>query len=287
MFVSKTPRCTAFGKTWKHGAARLRAGFYLLIVVSFLFQAEQSLSQTFDTFLEPSQIVDISSPFRNRITAIHVGIGDRVKAGQLLAELDSQVLRATLESAETAVSFQGRIDSAKALVSMQQDRHNMLKELEKSGNARPQELVKAHTDLVMARAQLQTALDDRTLKQLEASIIRAQIEERKLRSPVDGVVVKISKQQAELIGGGDGEEFMTIVQLDPLLAVFHVPPETARGLEEKTGIPLESGGTTVTGIIDFISPVINAQSGTVEIRVTIANPDNSLMSGSRCTFSKQ
>ncbi len=287
MFVSKTARCTTIGTTRTPGAARFSAGFYLLIAVSFLFRAEQGFCQTFDTFLEPSQIVDISSPFRNRITDIHVGIGDRVKAGQLLAELDSQVLRATLDSAETAASFQGRIDSAKALVSMQQDRYKMLQELEKSGNARPQELVKAHTDLVMARAQLQSALDDRTLKKHEAGIIRAQIEERKLRSPVDGVVVKISRQQAELIGGGDGEEFMTVVQLDPLLAVFHVPPDISRNLQEGAGIPLESGGARVTGEIDFISPVINAQSGTVEVRVTITNPDNKLISGSRCTFSKQ
>ena len=161
----------------------------------------------------------------------------------------------------------------------------MLQELEKSGNARPQELMKAHTDLVMARAQLQSALDDRTLKKLESGIIRAQIEERKLHSPVDGVVVKISKQQAELIGGSDGEAFMTVVQLDPLLAIFHVP--RMKGGNDLKKKPFPQCGGPVTGEIDFISPVINAQSGTVEVRVTIANPDNNLISGSRCTFSKQ
>ena len=169
---------------------------------------------------------------------------------------------------------------------MQENRYSMLKELEKSGNARPQELMTAKTDLVMARAQLQSALDDRILKQREAGIIRAQIEERNLRSPVDGIVVKISRQPSELIGGSDGEGFITVVQLDPLLAVFHVPPEIAGSLVKGAEIALESGGTAVFGTIDFISPVINAQSGTVEVRVSIGNPDNRLISGGRCTFSK-
>lgn len=243
-----------------------------------------ALAQSYDAFLEPNQIVDISSPFRDRIALIHVQEGDTVIAGQLLAELDSTVLKAKRASASGAASFHGRIDSAKALVAMQENRYAMLQDLEKSGNARPQEMIKAKTDLVMAQAQLQSARDDQKLKELERDIILAQIEERKLRSPVDGVVVKIHKQQAELIGGNDGQGFMTIVQLDPLQALFHVSPEVAETLRTGKAIPLDIGGTSFNGEIDFISPIINAQSGTVEVRIRIANSKDRLTSGTRCTL---
>ncbi|MBT8360664.1 MAG: HlyD family efflux transporter periplasmic adaptor subunit, partial [Deltaproteobacteria bacterium] len=189
-----------------------------------------------------------------------------------------------LASAEVAASFRGRIDAARALATMRKNRYAMLQELEKSGNARPEEMKRAETDLAMAQAQLQSALDDKKLKKLEADIIRAQIDEKKLRSPIDGIVVKIHKQQAELIGGNDQQAFMTIVQLDPLKAVFHLPQDVMGGMQAGEQISIDAGNKTVTGKIDFISPVINAQSGTIEVSIIIPNSDKSLTSGSRCTL---
>lgn len=261
-----------------------RINCFLLSQFLILLSAAYCWSETYDTFLEPNQIVDISSPFRGRISSIHVRNGDQITAGQLLAELDTHVLEANLASAEVAASFRGRIDAARALATMRKNRYAMLQELEKSGNARPEEMKRAETDLAMAEAQLQSALDDKKLKKLEADIIRAQIDEKKLRSPIDGIVVKIHKQQAELIGGNDQQAFMTIVQLDPLKAVFHLPQDVMGEMQAGEQIDIDAGNQTVTGEIDFISPVINAQSGTIEVSIIIPNSDKSLTSGSRCTL---
>lgn len=283
MFANSKILYAMFRVIPEHGVTSPVTCFFLSVFLVIL-TAIPGLAQNFDAFLEPNQVVDISSPFRDRIGTIHVLDGDRVTAGQLLAELDTQVLKAKLASAQEAAFFHGRIDSAGALVTMEKNRYAMLRELEKSGNARPQEMTKAKTDLVMAQAQLQSARDDRRLKELESDIIRAQIEEKKLYSPVDGVVVKIYKQQAELIGGTDQQGFITIVQLDPLQALFHLPPDVARKLKTASRIAVDVDGKSVTGEVDFISPIINAQSGTVEVRIRIANFDNQLTSGSRCTL---
>ena len=261
-----------------------RVNCFLLSQFLILLSAAYCWAETYDTFLEPNQIVDISSPFRGRISSIHVRNGDQVTVGQLLAELDTHVLEANLASAEVAASFHGRIDAARALATMRKNRYAMLQELEKSGNARPEEMKRAETDLAMAQAQLQSALDDKKLKKLEADIIRAQIDEKKLRSPIDGIVVKIHKQQAELIGGNDQQAFMTIVQLDPLKAVFHLPQDVMGEMQASEQINIDAGNKTVTGKIDFISPIINAQSGTIEVSIIIPNSDKSLTSGSRCTL---
>lgn len=261
-----------------------RINCFLLCQFMLLLSAVICYAETYDTFLEPNQIVDISSPFRGRISSIHVENGDQVDAGQLLAELDTRVLKANLASAMVAASFHGRIDAAKALVTMRKNRYVMLQGLEESGNARPEEMKRAETDLAMAQAQLQSALDDQKLKKVETDIIRAQIEEKKLRSPIKGVVVKIHKQPAELIGGIDQQPFMTIVQLDPLKAVFHLPPDVAGRMQPGEQIDMDTGNEPVIGKIDYISPVINAQSGTVEVSIIIPNSDGTLTSGSRCTL---
>lgn len=280
-FLNSKLLSTMFRKTPKHGVS-----FPVSVCILFLFflSAIPCLAQTYDAFLEPNRIVNISSPFRGRISVIHVRDGDLVKAGQLLAELDTQVLKAQLASAGEAALFHGRVDSAKAMVSMRKDRYAMLKELEKTGNARPQEMTRGRTDLVIARAELLGAKEDQKLKKLESDIIRARIEENKLRSPVDGVVIKIYKEEAELIGGNEQQGFITVVQLDPLQAQFHLPPDVAGKLTAGTVVVVEVDASPISAEVDFISPVINAQSGTVEVRLTIGNKENILASGMRCIF---
>jgi RND family efflux transporter MFP subunit len=268
-----------FRKTPKHGVP-----FLVNVCLLFFLSAIPCLAQTYDAFLEPNRIVDISSPYRGRISVIHVRDGDQVKTGQLLAELDSQVLKAQLASAGEAALFHGRVDSAIAMVSMRKNRYAMLKELEKSGNARPQEMARGRTDLIIARAELLGAKEDQKLKKLEADIIRARIEENKLRSPVDGVVTKIYKEEAELIGGTEQQGFITVVQLDPLQAQFHLPPDIAANLTVGSEIVVEVDSNPISAEIDFISPIINAQSGTIEVRLTIENKEHLLASGRRCIF---
>jgi len=279
--VSSKLFSTMFRNYPKHGVSFL---VFACLLSLFFLSAIPCLAQTYDAFLEPNRIVDISSPYRGRISDIHVREGALVKAGQLLAELDTEVLKAQLASAGEAARFHGRVDSAKAMVSMRKDRYAMLKELEKSGNARPQEMTRGRTDLIIARAELLAAKETQKLKNLEADIIRARIEENKLRSPVDGVVTKIYKEEAELIGGTEQQGFITVVQLDPLQAQFHLPPDIAAGLTVGNELIVEVDANPVNAEVDFISPIINAQSGTIEVRLTIENKEHRLASGRRCIF---
>ena len=55
-------------------------------------------------------------------------------------------------------------------------------------------------------------------------------------------------------------------------------------MAKSKAVTLEGGGTAITGEIEYISPVINAQSGTVEVRIRIPNPQHKLISGGRCSL---
>ncbi len=256
----------------------------LSTLLCFLLFTCPAFGAAFETFLEPAQVVDISTPYRDRIDVIHVRENDHVHRGTLLAELGSGVLKSRLAQAVQAAHNHGEIDAARALVSMRKNRLGMLVKLQKSGNARPQEINTAKTELAMAGADLQSALEKQRLKKSEANVIKAQIKEKQLISPIDGIVVTLYKQEAELIGGSDPQPLLTIAQLDPLHAVFHLPPEAAHSLKDKKQIPLFVAGHRVTGKIDFISPIIDAQSGTITVRIILANTDHGLAGGSRCTL---
>jgi len=264
--------------------SRHYAGLLPALIIALFFSGRPCYGATFETFLEPAKVVDISTPYRDRITVIHVREDDAVHQGTLLAELETGVLKARLAQAERAARFHGKIDAARSLVTMRRKKLRMLTALKKTGNARPQELESAKTDLAMARADLQSALEEQQLKKAEAEVIKAQIKEKQLTSPINGIVVTIYKQEAELIGGSDPQPLLTIAQLDPLHAVFHLPPEAAHFLKDKKQVPLQVAGQQISGTIDVISPIIDAQSGTTMVRFILANHDHSLDSGSRCTL---
>jgi len=258
--------------------------FCLFCLSLLLFAAPARAQEIFDTFLEPYLSIEISSPFRDRLSVIHVRDGDQIQKGQVLAELSTEVLLARKKQAEEAAVFTGAINAARALVTMRKNRLKLVQELDAQGNVRPQELIKARTDLAMARAQLQESEEEKLLRQLDLAVIDAQLEEKKLRSPIDGVVVKVHRQEAELVGGVDSEPLMTIVQLDPLAAVFHLPPGYTRQMTINDTVAVGVDGSPVQGTIEYIAPIIDPQSGTVQIKVTLPNPDGGLISGSRCTL---
>jgi len=258
--------------------------FLLLYLTGSLQMTSIVLAGNFETFLEPAQMVDISTPFRDRIDNIHVQENDHVQKGTLLAELASKVLQAHLQEARIAARFHGEIDSAHALLAMRKDRLHTLENLQKTGNVRPLELSNGRTELAMAKAQLQSALDQQQLKELEIAVIKAQVQEKKLVSPLDGVVIKIFKQNAKLIGGNDLQPLLTIAQLNPLHAVFHLPPAIVLKLQENQSITLKVNTISASGIIDFIAPIIDAKSGTRTVRIRLPNPDSDFLSGSRCSL---
>jgi len=257
---------------------------FLLTCFWLVALQHQAACQSLETFLEPARLVDISTPYRDRIARIVVQEKDHVNKGTLLAELETGVLKSRLQQAKKSAEVHSDIDSARALVLLRTNRLQLLKSLEKTGNVRPQELTTATTELRMAEADLQGALERQQLKRLEVKIIEAQIREKQLVSPIDGVIIHIYKQEAELLGGSDIEPLLTIAQLDPLHAIFHITPILVRNLKQEQHIPLEVNGKVVTGVVDLISPVIDAKSGTITVRVIVPNEKHTLRSGSRCTL---
>ena len=262
----------------------MRYRFILLLLLLVFLPVSGTAAEIYETFLEPTQVVDMASNNRERLTSLHVKEGDHVKTGQLLAEFDSKILQARLQLAKTAVSFHGNIDAARALVRQRKTKLTVIEKLNKSGNARPQELDSAQTNLLMAESQLLSAREGQKIKEAELAVITAQFEEKKLHSPFDGVIVKIYKQEAELVGGNEQHPIMTLVQLDPLLAVFHIPQALLPTLTTGQSVLLSVNDEDVQAEVEFVSPVIDAQSGTVTIRFRLPNQDNKYVSGSRVTF---
>lgn len=141
--------------------------------------------------VQPTKHVDISSELSGTVRKVHVDFNSVVKVGQVLAELDTDKLAATVESSRA------RVAAAKAKVE-----EAVATRLEKERDlARKSELAKRNVistlDLDAARAghdravaALASARADVGVAEAELKLNEANLAKAKIVSPINGVVLK-------------------------------------------------------------------------------------------------
>ncbi|MCA9218580.1 MAG: HlyD family efflux transporter periplasmic adaptor subunit, partial [Planctomycetales bacterium] len=116
---------------------------------------------------------------------------------------------------------------------------------------------------------------------IEHRRIKAQLERRRIKSPIDGIVTVVSKDIGEFVSPTD-PIVATVVQLNPLLVVFSVPKNDARTLKKGQRVPVTFDSKKVEGFVEFVSPTTDAQSGTTKVKVRVPNPKLTYQSGDAC-----
>ena len=234
-------------------------------------------------FTSPYREIDVAAPVTGVVAHVNVQEGDEVVAGQELAELNQDVFRLTLEIAERVKELRGQLESASAELRLRNERLRNLEILQRDNYASPEEVLRGNTEAEMSEAQLLAVQESLEVKALEYERAQAQLEERIIRSPIEGVVVKVFKDEGEYVAPTD-PSIVKIVSLDPLLATFSVPASIAASLNRDQEVKLRfpPAKTSVPATIEFTSPVINAESGTVTVKVRLPNPEGRFRSGEKC-----
>jgi RND family efflux transporter MFP subunit len=247
--------------------------------------APRASAELIDGFTEPFLTTNVATAETGVIISLSVREGEVVKKGQALALLDNDLHLALVEIASEQMRAVGKLQSATAELTLQERKFEKLQELRERGHARPEELERTRTDVLIARAQLLAIKEDLAVRKLEHERTRLQLERRTIRAPHDGVIAKTHKQEGEFVAPNEPIMF-TLVQLDPLVASFSVPSHLvgAFRLRQKVFVGVEGHSASSAGAIELISPVTEAESGTVRIKVRLENPKGLLRSGERCTL---
>lgn len=234
-------------------------------------------------FTEPYRNIDVAAPEAGIIEQILVKEGERVSAGQLLAELNHDVLKASLAIADLARNARGKLESAKAELRLKQERLEKLKILLDRNHASQEEVDRTQVEMEVAKADLLTAEEELQVRSLEYERTMTQIEMRMIRSPIDGWVTKQFVDQGEYVSPTN-PVVLNVVQLDPLMAVFSVPGDNIKNItsEQRVTVTIGEQRTPITGLVEFIAPITDAKSLTTQVKVRLDNKDGKLRSGDRC-----
>lgn len=261
--------------------------FLALFVVLTVFPSIAA-AERLESFTEPYQRIAVSAPEIGVIAEVLVKEGDEVSPKQVLANLDSRVLRASLEVARAAKDALGARRSAETEMTIRENQLKSYRKLHQQGNASARELERAETEFQQAALKLQSIREDLEVRRLEYERVKAQINQRRIESPIDGVVVAIDKEVGDFVSITD-PVVLHVVHLKTLKAVFSVPRRSADDLRTGQRVPLLIGydEASCEGEIEFVSPVTDAESNSVRVKVRIANDDDEIRSGVACRWNLQ
>ena len=259
---------------------RFHHAIILALSVTMVTSADDQPSNLFVGVTEPGEQIDLSFPEAGIISVIDIKEGDTVKASQRLAQLDCGVLEAQLEIAQMRAESTAAVQSASATLDMRKERLAQLERLAANDRANSDELSRARAENAIALADLQLAREATLEFTLEAKQIQAQIEQRTLRAPFEGIVSRIHHDPGASVSSQDGP-IVSLVQLSELDLVVYIDHRRLEGLAVGRAIDVEALDRPVkaVGKIAFISPVVDPASGTARLRLTLPNGDGAHRSG--------
>lgn len=236
-----------------------------------------------EAFTEPFQTVAVAASEQGTIALANANRGDVVRAGDLLFELDMTVLEASKRLSQAKANSRARLKAAEIEYEAKSRRYEQLVELLADDAGSPEEVVRAKTEAEIAKQNIEEIIEGNEQQALETKRIEAQIERRRVRSPIDGVVVDVKRKPGEYVSSAD-PQLATVVQLDVLRVVFYLPTQRAVSINEgdTAKLLLTETDQAAIGVVEYVAPITDADSGRVRVEVLIQNFESKYRSGVRC-----
>lgn len=236
--------------------------------------------------IEPFQRIELRSSVEARIDAIHVDRGAEVKRGQVLVELDSAAERSALEGARYRAVMEGQIKTAESKLTGAKEKFRRRDQLVAEKFIAAQDRDDSLSDMQVAEASLVEAKDNRRLAAIEERRLGEMLEQRRLRSPFNGVVTERLQHVGEIAQTGENARpILRLAQTNPLRVEVVLPValygklKAGQQAEVQAEAPLSGRYTATVSVVDR---VVDSASGTFGVRLELANPKGDIPAGVKC-----
>lgn len=218
-----------------------------------------------------------------------VDVGDRVSQGQLLAELDSTILRAQLTQAQAALAQEeSRVPEYEALLERAQRDMARMNDLRDRGAAREKEFDDAETDLKTATARLQIAIRAVDVARSHVDQLNRRLEKKTITAPFTGVIMRKETEVGNWVDAGGA--ILELLEAGHVDAVLDVPEQILAPLHIGDSIEVtipalaiaaasEPRSSTLTGTIRAIVPEADRAARTFPVKIDLDDLDGLLRPG--------
>ena len=277
-----TLTCEHGKKTYECDECRYETGFVRVppaIMRGGLFKTTKAERQkvavpialTGEIRFDERRVGHVSTQVEGIIKQVHVALGDQVKKGQPLLEIESVVV------GEGQAAYQ----EAQGMLTLARRNFERVSELRKENISSEKEYLQAKQELEAAQIRAESAL--RKLNRLGTGgnacgrIV--------LRAPIDGTVLvmhavsgEIAKTEAALVTVGDNTAVWVWADLYERDIAAVKKGQATQKLAAAVSVKAYPG-EEVPGIVDLVSPAMDESSRTVKVRVEVKNTDGRLLAG--------
>ena len=202
--------------------------------------------------LEPSNYVDVGAQVSGQLETIHVRVGQNVKEGDLLAEIDPTVYTAKVDATRAQLkNQQAQLRLAEIQFQRQQNLYREEATTRESLQTAEATLASAKAQLAMLEAQIEQTSS--TLRAEEANLGYARI-----YAPMDGTVVSIEARQGQTLNASQtAPVLMRIANLATMRVRAQVSEADISKLEPGMRVYFTTLGdpdSRLYGELDYIEP---------------------------------
>ncbi len=240
--------------TQKRGAPPAEAPPVNVSVMTVI--AEPQLADTFDlpAIVEPNRIVTVSAEVAGRIERIPQKEGSEVRAGDLLIQLNTDLIRPMFEVAE-------------AQVERDQIEFDRMTNLVKQDATPRRDLENATTQLAISKARLDE--------------VRARLDRTSILAPTAGVLNELLVEEGEYVDAG--KAVAEVVDTHTVKVVVDVPERDiaffAVGRKARIFVDVKGQQKSLVGIVTFISELADQRTRSTRMEITLENKERLLRSG--------
>jgi RND family efflux transporter MFP subunit len=228
--------------------------------------ADPNLLAATGEFVSPVRS-ELSAKLPGRVARMFVDEGSRVRRGQPVLQLETDYINLNLRSAQA--------ETARAKAALDEARRDLARKKELVGKG---SVPQATFD--RSQAVYDQAVAGHAAASAQADLLRQQLADSTLRSPVDGIVAEKRTDVGARLG--DAGVAFVVVQLSPLRLRFQVPERYLSRIQQGDAVtarvdpyPTE----TFTGTIKTVGGVIDPKTRTMFAEAEFANRDGRLRPG--------
>jgi RND family efflux transporter MFP subunit len=255
---------------------------WLALFVALAWALPATAAQPLGCLIEALRIADVGSPVVGIVQNVEVERGDRVSKGQVLAVLRASVERASLNVASSRADSHAELQAAVASAGFNRERRVRAEDLFRQQFISQQALDQARTESDLADQKLAQAHDQRQVSRQERDVASAQLSQRVIRSPFDGVVAERYVSAGERV---DDKPLLRIAKVHPLKVMLVVPVAMYSQVQmggSASVLPEFPGAAAALARVTMIDKVVDPASNTFRVHLELPNPDGALPAGLRC-----
>jgi RND family efflux transporter MFP subunit len=250
-----------------------------------MLMAAPALAQNHPDFpcqVLPMRRIELSSPVVGVIAEIMVDRGDRVRAGDLVVRMQSEMEQAqvALSQARASADAQLRLRRARQALAERTLQRNRGLAGERLISA--QDLDQVQTEREVAALEAASAAEQLVIARAELAQARAALAIREIRSPMDGIVTERLLQPGEQ---ARDRAVLVIENVERLHVEISIPSAFLGRVRPGTPARLAFPGTrvaSVSGAVTLVDPGVDPRSDMFGIRIVLPNADGRIPSGLKC-----